>query len=92
MPNNNFLLYPTDIDGDPITFDGNPAHMSGVLYEIQMCIERTGTFKLLVEENVVLVGSKLAIDHPDAISFLKRTIADSNSLLNGASKFGTANP
>ena len=57
-----------------------------------MCIERTGTFKLLVEENVVLVGSKLAIDHPDAISFLKRAIADSDTLLNGASKFGTDNP
>ena len=50
----NFRLYPTDIDGEPIQFDGNPAHMPGVLHEVNECIKRTGIFKLLLEDGCVL--------------------------------------
>ena len=88
----NFRLYPTDIDGEPIQFDGNPAHMPGVLHEVNECIRRTGIFKLLLEDGCVLSGSKLAIDSPDAIPFLRGVVADDPSILAGAAKFSAANP
>ena len=49
VPTNNSDQYPTDCDGEPIQFDGNPAHMSGALFEVFECIERSGMFKLLLE-------------------------------------------
>ena len=32
------------IDNEPIKYDGNPAHIPGVLHEIEQCCIRTGKF------------------------------------------------
>ena len=87
---------PTDIDGDPITFDGNPAHAEGVAQEIMDCVMRTGQFKSLVTKNAVQAGYKLAIDSAEAIPFLNGVIADTKDILDpdnqGRTNFDASRP
>ena len=70
---------PCDIEGDPITFDGNPAHAEGVRQEIIDCIMRTGKFKMLVVKHAVPAGYKTAVDSAQAIPFLRGDITDHNT-------------
>ena len=59
---------PKDRYGDPITYDGNPACLAGVMHDINKWIERTGNYKLLFEQYAVpLSNGALAIDQPDNI-------------------------
>ena len=62
---------PTDIDGEPIKFSGNPAHALGTLEAIKLCWQRTRQFQPLLENGAVLLSNgKLAIDNLQAVSFL----------------------
>ena len=40
------------IDGDEIRYNDNPATIPGVMYEIQLCLKRTGTY-LMLHSNTV---------------------------------------
>ena len=77
---------PCDIEGDPITFDGNPAHAEGVRQEIIDCIMRTGKFKMLVVKHAVPAGYKTAVDSAQAIPFLRGDITDHNTIVDPAGK------
>ena len=77
---------PTDIEGDPITFDGNPAHAEGVCQEIIDCIMRTGKFKMLVVKHAVPAGYKTAVDSAQAIPFLRGDITDHSTIVDPAGK------
>ena len=46
---------PFNIDGEPITYDGNPAHVEGILHELSEWTARTGHYVTLLENNAVLL-------------------------------------
>ena len=58
---------------DPISYDGNPACIPGVMHEIELHIKRTGQYQLLFEHRAVpLSNGGLAIDQADNISFIEK--------------------
>ena len=66
---------PRDRYGEPITYDSNPACLAGVMHDINKWIERTGNYKLLVEQYAVpLSNGALAIDQPDNIQFIEQRL------------------
>ena len=70
-------LAPTDIDGEPIVWAGNPAHLEGVLHEAALFYERHGLFQpLLHEGGVLLSNGKLAVDSLNSVSFVAGTVSD----------------
>ena len=46
---NSGLITPTDIDNNPIIYEGNPAHIPSLLQELGLLVERTGHYKELIE-------------------------------------------
>ena len=44
---------PTDIDGNKIEWDDNPAYLAGALYECSLFYERTGLFEALIKDGAV---------------------------------------
>ena len=39
----------TSTNGEPVTYDGNPAALAGVRHEIDKCFERLGAYELLIK-------------------------------------------
>ena len=66
---------PTDIDGIPIKWDGNPAYLEGALYEASEFYKRTGLFEALIVDGAVsLSNGKLAVDSLQAISLVSGVV------------------
>ena len=65
----------TDIDGNPITCDKNPAHFDGFLTEVAAYIGRTGKWLPLVEQGVSIRGHRTVVDSPAAVPFVQGSIA-----------------
>ena len=62
---------PFNIDGEPITYDGNPAHVEGILHELSEWTARTGHYVTLLENNAVLLANgKMAVDSVAAVLFV----------------------
>ena len=62
---------PFNIDGEPITYDGNPAHVEGILHELSEWTARTGHYVTLLENNAVLLpNGKMAVDSIAAVLFV----------------------
>ena len=62
---------PFNIDGEPITYDGNPAHVEGILHELSEWTARTGHYMTLLENNAVLLpNGKMAVDSIAAVLFV----------------------
>ena len=62
-------------DGDEIRYNDNPATIPGVMYEIQLCLKRTGTYLMLLKHRAVELSSGgLAVDSADAIPFIEGTL------------------
>ena len=62
---------PFNIDGEPITYDGNPAHVEGILHELSEWTARTGHYVTLLENNAVLLpDGKMAVDSIAAVLFV----------------------
>ena len=58
---------PSDIDGEPLILDDNPAHIDGVLHEFGLWVQRTGNYLPLLENRgVALSNGKLAVEHANA--------------------------
>ena len=58
---------------DPISYDGNPACIPGVMHEIELAIKRTGQYQLLFEQRAVpLSNGSMAIDQADNITFIEK--------------------
>ena len=51
---------PFNIDGEPITYDGNPAHVEGILYELSEWTARTGHYVTLLE-NIPRTGAESSL-------------------------------
>ena len=45
------------IDGDEIRHNDNPATIPGVMYEIQLCLKRTGIYLMLLKHRAVELSS-----------------------------------
>ena len=70
-------IVPTDMSGDTLTWEDNPAFLPGILYEAKRYYARTGHFEPLIHDGAVaLPNGKLAIDNIDAILFIEKIIAD----------------
>ena len=66
---------PTDTDGIPIKWDGNPAYLEGALYEASEFYKRTGLFEALIADGAVaLSNGKLAVDSLQAISLVSGVV------------------
>ena len=62
---------PFNIDGEPITYDGNPAHVEGILHELSEWTARTGHYVTLLENNAVLLANgMMAVDSVAAVLFV----------------------
>ena len=64
---------PFNIDGEPITYDGNPAlrYVEGILHELSEWTARTGHYVTLLENNAVLLANgKMAVDSIAAVLFV----------------------
>ena len=73
--NSNSIFLFSDIHGDPITTDKNPAHFEGFLLEIEACIQRTGKFKPLVTQRAVCTsGGKTILDSYSSIPFFLKSV------------------
>ena len=67
---------PVDIDKNPIIYDGNPAHVLGVLHEVNMYWTRTGLFQSMLKTGCApLSNGKEAIDSLAAVPFVTGSIA-----------------
>ena len=66
---------PKDRYGELITWDGNPASLAGIMFEINKWVNRTGNYKVLFENRAVpLSNGALAIDQPDSIQFIEKLL------------------
>ena len=71
---------PFNIDGEPITYDGNPAHVEGILHELSEWTARTGHYVTLLENNAVLLANgKMAVDSVAAVLFVSGEKDDGGS-------------
>ena len=74
------ILVPIDQYKDPITWDGNAAHIAGILHEIKKYYKRVGIFQPLLEHHAVaLSNGKLAVDSVHTVSFIHGLSADPRS-------------
>ena len=70
-------LVPTDIDSNPIEWEGNPAQIDGIMYEVELWQQRTGHFETLLKDGgVLLPNGKLALDSLSAVSFASGDVTD----------------
>jgi hypothetical protein len=51
------ILVPVDPDKEPIEWDGNDAHIAGILYEVGLYYERQGLFQSLFEHRAVTLSN-----------------------------------
>ena len=66
---------PKDRYGELITWDGNPASLAGIMFEINKWVNRTGNYKVLFENRAVpLSNGALAIDQPNSIKFIEKLL------------------
>ena len=68
---------PTTAEGDPISWDGNKAHIEGILADIDEWGTRTGQFVALVENRaVVLKNGSLAVESLQTVQFVNGAVPD----------------
>ena len=72
--NNQFVF--TDIEGNPITTDKNPAHFDGLLFEIAECARRTGKFLPLLEQGVTMRGYKTIVESAASVPFVQGMVTN----------------
>ena len=64
------ILVPLDIDKDRLHWDGNPAHIKGILHAIGQYWERMGLFQPFIKDRAVLLSNgKMAVDSIQAVKF-----------------------
>ena len=77
---NSGLITPVDIDNNPIIYEGNPAHIPGLLHELGGWVERTGNFKELIEHGAVLLpNAKVAFDSVHSVKFYRGDAIDGDT-------------
>ena len=68
---------PSDIKGNPLEWNGNNAHIDGLLFETGQHCVRHNIFIPLIENHAVLLSNgKTAVDSLAAVPFIRGTVAD----------------
>jgi hypothetical protein len=68
---------PVDTDGEPLLWEGNDAHIEGLLEEVKKHCIRNGLFISFFEHHAVsLSNGKIAIDSVQSASYILGLIAD----------------
>ena len=60
-------IIPTTTSGKPIEYDGNPAHLAGILHELEQFFIRTKHFEPFIHD-------RISLWHLLSLSFLRRLI------------------
>ena len=77
LSNNSNILVPVDTDKNPLLWDGNDAHIEGLLIECGKYYKRVGLFQPYFAHRAVALGNaKVAVDTPAAVSFITGIIDD----------------
>ena len=67
----------TTSHGDPVVYSGNPAELPGARFEMNLCLERIGAFKLLIQHGASrLKSGVIAVDNPSNILFVTQDLVD----------------
>ena len=75
----NHVKTPEYVDGEPITWLGNPALPEGALFEVGEYFTRNHTFQPLFEHRAALLPSgKVALTSAASIPFINKTIPNGN--------------
>ena len=61
---------PTDLLGQPISDEGNPAYLAGALHEAKLFYKQNRTYRDFFDNRVVLMGHRTVVDHRDAVPFV----------------------
>ena len=71
------ILVPTFTDKTPIIWDGNNAHIAGMLHEVGKYYKRTGLFQLLLKHRAVaLRNGRIAVDSYNTVWFTSGKVTD----------------
>ena len=74
---------PVTSDRTPLSWDGNAATITGILYETGKFYRRTGLFQPLLSNRAVsLSNGRLAIESPSSVYFTTDKIKDPRDLMN----------
>ena len=74
---NSDILVPHDTDKDPLMWNGNDAHIEGLLIECGKYYKRVGIFQpFFAHRAVSLPSGKVAVDSLSAVSFITGIIDD----------------
>jgi len=61
---------PTDLQGNPITDEDNPAYLDGALFETKEWLKRTRKHKSFFEHRAVRVGHRTVVESKEAVPFI----------------------
>ena len=62
---------PTDIDNEPIKWNGNRAQLGNIIEELENHFSRTGRYRSLITEGCVSApNGKIIVDSADSIPFI----------------------
>ena len=74
-------LIPVDTDGEPLLWDGNRAHINGLLAECAKYYKRVGLFQPYIQHRAVLLSSgRLAVDSVLSAQFTGGLLTDDHSI------------
>ena len=79
--NNSEEITITDAYGEPIEYDGNPAHAEGYLASLGDWITEHGEFLPLIEHHAALLSNgNLAVDSVQAVQFINGAYNDPRTI------------
>jgi len=68
---NQTSIIPTTTSGKPIEYDGNPAHLAGILHELEQFFIRTKHFEPFIQHGACLLSNgKTAVDSKESAKFI----------------------
>ena len=68
---NQTSIIPTTTSGKAIEYDGNPAHLAGILHEIEQFLIRTKHFEPFIQHGACLLSNgKTAVDSKESAKFI----------------------
>ena len=76
LSNSDSIIIPVTTDNSKLEWDGNPATIAGMLYEVERFYTRVGLFQVLISDRAVaLSNGKLAIKEANTVLFVSGTAA-----------------
>ena len=76
LSNSDSIIIPVTTDNSKLEWDGNPATIAGMLFEVERFYTRVGLFQVLISDRAVaLSNGKLAIEEANTVLFVNGTAA-----------------